>query len=1046
MMSARRLIEKLDPRDERGQVLPLFAGGIVALVLSAAFVIDPSAAFISKQALQNTADAAAIGAAGDLAAEGEINEGHIKNRIEVWSRRNGESTTMSNCPPEGQSIATSCYRWPYKGQKNEFEVYLVGHSRNFFGSFFNVKSYKVSARAVGVIGGGGPPPNITFASLNESCENHTLVIRLGGRLTVTNAMYIDSGNGSGSGCGNNTHGDAFDIFGAGGELIDPVDILVHGAWETHEGNKVKVAGTTCPLEFAGTSTPWQPGCPHVGQPVQPDPFALLTPPSLDPTGIPNNDCSQANPCYTASEFTPQPWFLNSSITSGAVSLVADPATGTGAKLPAIPPQFYIGLEGERMAVTAKKAGGSELAGAETLTVTRGQLGTVTTEHSEPSALHVTRVRSVGNVVTITTEQAHGLSIGDWVWVNLTTVSGLANPKYNGVFQVTGIPDSETHPNPVEFSYQDPNNVSDIGAGEIVAVRRRAGEATITTSAATGAKTGDPVVVDVTAGDASFNESLDDQVTVDSVSPDGKSISYSQPFLPDVKGTPVGIKTYGRFEGTATIVTTANHNVVSGLSATVSNPDDTSFNGDFPVSDGGPNTTTLTYSNAGPDVPPANLNNEVKEWQRTGGVTTLTAPTNALVAGKSYVIVHLNGAADTSFNGKFLVTAVNTPTNGTFQYAQPGQPNVPLTKAPGGTQNTYGSLVPIEKYSRSEGKVTITTTAQVTTAGTNIIDVADSSFNGTFAMSKVSEKVYTYEQKGLPDVASTAGVAGDGITNNEVKAGTAVNETGGGTVTPDDALAKGIFGSAGAEGKAQGPLLELFSVNPTQITSPSGPTTPAEYAVPAGTSGVLKPGTYYGGICIGAPKGANCGTKIAGSCNTSTAPAATVTLEEGVYIMAGGGFFVCGNTTLAASAGVMIYNTEDKEHLAGAGLLDQIKFNTNGAVFLDPPIAGIYQGMSIWQGPDPAVTSNPNPNLQISAEKCDGRPANLTDILLQKAANGLNGFRGTIYAPAQHALFTDEVSGTANIAVITGCIFINGATSTFEFKPSELFGVGGGLGE
>ena len=59
---------------------------------------------------------------------------------------------------------------------------------------------------------------------------------------------------------------------------------------------------------------------------------------------------------------------------------------------------------------------------------------------------------------------------------------------------------------------------------------------------------------------------------------------------------------------------------------------------------------------------------------------------------------------------------------------------------------------------------------------------------------------------------------------------------------------------------------------------------------------------------------------------------------------------------------------------------------------------------------------------------------------------VNGFRGTIYAPAQDALFADQISGTANLAVITGCIFIDGATSTFEFNPSELFGVSGGLGE
>ena len=42
---------------------------------------------------------------------------------------------------------------------------------------------------------------------------------------------------------------------------------------------------------------------------------------------------------------------------------------------------------------------------------------------------------------------------------------------------------------------------------------------------------------------------------------------------------------------------------------------------------------------------------------------------------------------------------------------------------------------------------------------------------------------------------------------------------------------------------------------------------------------------------------------------------------------------------------------------------------------------------------------------------------------------------------EHALFTDKVSGTSNLAVMTGCIYIDGSTSTFKFDTSGLYGNG-----
>src|SRR5205814_5669320 len=100
----------------------------------------------------------------------------------------------------------------------------------------------------------------------------------------------------------------------------------------------------------------------------------------------------------------------------------------------------------------------------------------------------------------------------------------------------------------------------------------------------------------------------------------------------------------------------------------------------------------------------------------------------------------------------------------------------------------------------------------------------------------------------------------------------------------------------------------------------------------------------------------------------------VTMNPGVYIMAGGGFFVCGHTTLHA-LGVMIYNTKDSATLAAganakAAELDQVKFNTNGEVFMSGLRDDPYTGVTIFQGPDPApvpaaVDPVTNPNLQLS---------------------------------------------------------------------------------
>jgi hypothetical protein len=156
-------------------------------------------------------------------------------------------------------------------------------------------------------------------------------------------------------------------------------------------------------------------------------------------------------------------------------------------------------------------------------------------------------------------------------------------------------------------------------------------------------------------------------------------------------------------------------------------------------------------------------------------------------------------------------------------------------------------------------------------------------------------------------------------------------------------------------------------------------------------------------------------------------------------MAGGGFRVCGTSTLSAP-NVLIYNTNDPSHPAGAGALDQVELNTtdpSGKVTLGPQTSGPYKGLTIFQDPDQAVSDT----------KCDGRSHSGWDVaLLDAGSKGLNAISGTVYAPHPHAVFADSLSGTANLAVLAGCIYIDGGDSTFDFKASGLFGTGPALAE
>jgi hypothetical protein len=352
--------------------------------------------------------------------------------------------------------------------------------------------------------------------------------------------------------------------------------------------------------------------------------------------------------------------------------------------------------------------------------------------------------------------------------------------------------------------------------------------------------------------------------------------------------------------------------------------------------------------------------------------------------------------------------------------------------------------------------------------------------------------------------------------------------GGGTTT--------LTVDRGQLGTTAAPHAKGKEIKRIPVTVGGSASAPFPCEVPSGSI-TLQPGTYYGGICIGADVGADCrganctpaptwtfaeynsrqtlsgavtdsattikssgtaistddvikidnewmlvtdvaadgktltvvrgydGTVAAAHANgahilegTAT-NVANVTLAPGTYVMAGGGFRVCGLSTLSAP-NVLIYNTQAPlSHAFNTpGAIDQVMLNTSGSVSLGPQTSGLYKNLTIFQDPTLEVAKN----RYNSNDTCDNKsagadnPPSAGDVtewdvgLVSMASTGVNGalgsVSGTIYAPSQRALFADSVSGTANLAVITGCIFIDGGNSTFDYQSSGLFGIGTELTE
>jgi hypothetical protein len=209
----------------------------------------------------------------------------------------------------------------------------------------------VSARAVATVNSSGVA-SCSFCSLNDTSQNHTLVLQSSSTLRVDGDIYVNSSNGgyTPNTCQLNQWnvcGDAFDTFGTGG-YISAKTISVNGGWETHDQNiatadgLAQVNGAACPEHpNAPSQTQTTNVCIHMPQIADPlndstKPGNIVTPPSpgsrpiAGQNGCPNTATSGSGTSTTPTLLTissgtpticPGTYYGGIKITAGSVTMM-----------------------------------------------------------------------------------------------------------------------------------------------------------------------------------------------------------------------------------------------------------------------------------------------------------------------------------------------------------------------------------------------------------------------------------------------------------------------------------------------------------------------------------------------------------------------------------------------------------------------------------------------------------------------------------------------------------------------------------------------------
>lgn len=160
---------------ERGQILVIFAGGLIVLMAISALVVDLGFTFMLRRHEQNAADPGAIAAARFIPAADTT---QMRNAACFYARQNGffpdpNTTCTTALDPQGTTLTVhyppSAGAGPFSGQPDKVEVVISRTHRSFFAGVLGMPAIPVSTSAVAAFSDGNSNGSSLIALSKTGC-------------------------------------------------------------------------------------------------------------------------------------------------------------------------------------------------------------------------------------------------------------------------------------------------------------------------------------------------------------------------------------------------------------------------------------------------------------------------------------------------------------------------------------------------------------------------------------------------------------------------------------------------------------------------------------------------------------------------------------------------------------------------------------------------------------------------------------------------------------------------------------------------------------
>lgn len=283
----RREMAMLPHDGRRGQILVIFAGGLIVMMLIAAMVIDLGFVFMAKRAAQNAADPGAIAAARFIRPT--ANTTAMRAVACFYARENGfflgDPACTNGSDPAGATLTVhfppSASAGTYAGRPGFVEVVVARPHDSFLAGVVGINKIGVASSAVAAFSGGDSNSNSLIALDTGGCGgNPAGGVSGGAQVSITPTIdpltglpydggYVHVNSTCGSVpmqndvCGSGEGSGALKIDG-GGSLDAP---------------HVYVTGTCINNSIVPFTSPLSEGAVQIG-----DPLADLEPPPFGPPG------------------------------------------------------------------------------------------------------------------------------------------------------------------------------------------------------------------------------------------------------------------------------------------------------------------------------------------------------------------------------------------------------------------------------------------------------------------------------------------------------------------------------------------------------------------------------------------------------------------------------------------------------------------------------------------------------------------------------------------------------------------------------------------